>query len=108
MYFLCVFYAEIFMYFCIGGHQDYVMSLKETDWLTTVNNRKISLVLLSTLLIVSCIRHNVYVNGEDAIHTLDIPCSLINQIIAELDYQSDLEFTKYVEPTIEYNYPNEY
>ena len=96
------------MYFCLGVHQDNVMCLRETGWLTTVNNREISLVLLSTLSIVSCIRHNIYVNGEDVIHTLHIPCSLINQIKAELDYQSDLEFTKYVEPTIEYNYPNEY
>ena len=84
------------------------MCLRETDWLTTVSNRDVSLVLLSTLSIVSCIRDNVYVNGEDVIHTHHIPCSLINQIIVELDYQSDLEFTKYVEPTIEYNYPNEY
>ena len=96
------------MYICLGGHQDNVMSLRETDWLTTVNNRKISLVLLSTLSIMSCIRHNINANGEDVIDTLHIPCSLINQITAELDYQIDLEFTKYVEPTIEYNYPNEY
>ena len=96
------------MYFCLDGHQDNVMSLRETDWLTTVNNREISLVLLSTLSIVSCIRHIINTNGEDVLHTLHIPCSLINQIKAELDYQIDLEFTKYVEPTIEYNYPNEY
>ena len=87
------------MYFCLGGHQDNVMSLRETDWLTTVNNREISLVLLSTLSIVSHIRHNINVNGEDVIYTLHIPCSLINQIKAELDYQIDFEFTKYVEPT---------
>ena len=83
------------------------MCLRETDWLTTINNREISLVLLSTLSIVSCIRDNVDVNGEDVIQTLHIPCSL-KKIIAELDYQSYLEFTKYVELTIEYNYPNEY
>ena len=74
------------MYYSLGGHQDNVTCLGETDWLTTVNNREISLVLLSTLSIVSCIRCNVYVNGEDVIHTLHIPCSLINQIKAELDY----------------------
>ena len=56
---------------------------------------------------VSCIRHNINVNGEDVIHTLHIPCLLINQIKAELDYQIELEFTIYVEPTIEYNYPDE-
>ena len=96
------------MYCCLGGHQDNVMSLRETDWLTTVNNRDISLVLLSTLSIVSCIRHHINANVEDVIHTLHIPCSIISQIKAELDYQIDLEFTKYAEPTIEYNYPNEY
>ena len=96
------------MYCCLGGHQDNVMCLRETDWLTTVNNREISLVLLSTLSVVSCIRHNIYFNGEDVICNFHIPCALINQIIAKLYYQSDLEFAKYVEPTIEYNYPNEY
>ena len=96
------------MHFCLGGHQDNVMCLRETDWLTTVNNREISLVLLSTLSIVSCIRHNIYFNGEDVICNLHIPCALINQIIAELYYQSDLEFAKYVEPSKEYDYPNEY
>ena len=96
------------MYYCLGGHQDNVMCLRETDWLTTVNKREISLVLLSTLSIVSCIRHTIYFNGEDVIWNLYIPCLLINQIIAELDYQSDLMFAKYVEPTIEYSYPNEY
>ena len=96
------------LYCCLGGHHDNVMSLRETDWLTTVNNREISLVLLSTLSNVSCIRHSINANGEDVIHTLHIPCSIINHIKAELDYQIDLEFTKYVEPTVEYNYPNEY
>ena len=89
------------MYFCLGGHQDNVMCLRETDWLTTVNNREISLVLLSTLSIVSCIRHNIYVNGEDVICNFHILFALINQIIAELDHQSDLKCTKYVEPTID-------
>ena len=64
-------------------------------------------MLLSTLSIMSCIRYNVYVNGEDVIQTLHILCSL-KKIISELDYQSYLEFTKHVELTIEYNYPNEY
>ena len=105
----CVYFMlKFLMYFCLDGHQDNVMCLRETDWLTTVNNREISLVFLSTLLILSCIRHNIYVNGEDVICNLHIPSSFINQIIAELDYQSNLKFTKYVEPTIEYNYPNEY
>ena len=39
------------------------MCLKEIDWLTTINNREISFVLLSTLSILSCIRDNVDVNG---------------------------------------------
>ena len=65
------------MYFCLGGHQDNVMCLREIDWLTTVNNREISLVLLSTLSVVSCIRHNIYFNGEDVIHNLHIPCALM-------------------------------
>ena len=81
------------------------MCLRETDCLTTINNRKISLVLLSTLSIVSCIRDNVYVNGEDVIQTLNILCSH-KKIKAELDYQSYLEFIKYVDLTIEYNYSN--
>ena len=83
------------------------MCLRETDWLTTINNREISLVLLSTLSIVSCIRDNVDVNGEYVIQILHISRSL-KKIIGELDYQSSLEFTKCVEPTIEYNYPNKY
>ena len=96
------------MYCCLGDHHDNVMSLTETDWLTAVNNREISLMLLSTPSIVSYIRHSINANGEDVIHTLHIPCSIINHIKAELDYQIDLEFTKYVEPTVEYSYPNEY
>ena len=52
------------------------MCLRESDWLTTINNREISLVLLSTLSIVSCIRDNVDVNREDVIQILHIPCSL--------------------------------
>ena len=52
------------------------MCLRETDWLTTINNREISLVLFSTLSVVSCIRDNVDVNGEDLIQTLHILCSL--------------------------------
>ena len=44
---------------------------------------------------------------EDVIQTLHILCSL-KKIIAELDYQSYFEFTRYIELTIEYNYPNEY
>ena len=68
------------MYFCLGGHQDNVMSLRETDWLTTVNKREISLVLLSTLSIVSCIRHNINANGEDVIHTLHIHVHLSTKL----------------------------
>ena len=83
------------------------MCLRKTDWLTTIHNREISPELLSPLSVVSCIRDNVDVNRQDVIQTLHILC-LLKKIIAELDYQSYLEYTKYVGLTIEYNYPNEY
>ena len=50
------FFFLIFIYICAGEHDDNIISLHEIDWKTKIFNRNISLMLLATLKIVSCLK----------------------------------------------------
>ena len=44
------------IYICTGEHDDNIIFLHEIDWKIKMNNRPMSLMLLATLKIVSCLK----------------------------------------------------
>ena len=53
------------IYICAGEHDDNMISLHEIDWKIKINNRNISLKLLATLKIVSCLKTHCYHDHEN-------------------------------------------
>ena len=69
-----------------------------------------SLMLLATLKIVSCLKNYCYHN-DDNIHIVKLLCLpelLHKHVLTEFEYQLQLEFDIFIESTINYKYPNEY
>ena len=69
-----------------------------------------SLMLLVTLKIVSCLKNYYYDNHDntDIVKFLCVPTSLYKHVLTEFEYQLQLEFDICIEPTRNYRYPNEY
>ena len=75
-----------------------------------MNNRHMSLMLLATLKIVSCLK-NYYSDNHNNTHIvklLCLPTSLDKHVLTEFEYQLQLEFDIFIEPTRNYNYRNEF
>ena len=51
------------IYICTGEHDDNIIFLHEIDWKIQLNDRHMSLMLLATLKIVSCLKK--YYNSDD-------------------------------------------
>ena len=47
-------------------------------------------------------------NSTSPVNNLPLPDPILLNIEHELDYQGDVYFNKIIEPTITYNYPNEF
>ena len=106
---------EIFLdnsniYICAGEHDDNIIFLHEIDWKIKMNNRHMSLMLLATLKIVSCLKNYCYHNDDNThiVNLLHLPQSLQKHVLSEFEYQLQLEFDIFFESTINYKYPNEY
>ena len=95
------------IYICTGDHNDNIIFLHEIDWKIKINNRNISLMLLATLKIVSCLRNYCYHDHDNRhiIKSLSLPQSFCQ---TEFEYQLELEFSIFIESTINYKYPNEF
>ena len=53
------------IYISTGEHDDNIIFLHETDWKIKMNNRHMSLMLLATLKIVSCLKNYYYHNDDN-------------------------------------------
>ena len=75
-----------------------------------MNDRHMSLMLLATLKIVSCLKKYDHCDDDstDIIKLLCLPTSLYICVLDEFEYQVQLQFHIYTEPTIIYKYPNEF
>ena len=105
-----MFLNNSYIYICTGEHDNNIISLHDIDWKIKMNNRHISLMLLSTLKIVSCLKnyccHND--NNTHIVKLLHLPQALKKHVSCEFDYQLQLEFDIFLESSINYKYPNEY
>ena len=100
----------IFIYICTGDHDDNIICLHEIDCKIEINNRNLSLMLLATLKIVSCLRNYCYHDHDNRhiIKSLSLPQSLCQNVLTEFEYQLQVEFTIFIESTINYKYTNEF
>ena len=89
----------IFTHICTGDHDDNIISLHEIDWKIKINNRNISLMLLATLKIVSCLKNYCYHDHDNRhiIKSLSLPQSLCQNVLTEFEYQLELEFSIFIE-----------
>ena len=106
---------EIFLdnnniYIFAGEHDDNITFLHEIDWKIKMNNRHMSLMLLATLKIVSCLENYCYYNDGNThiVNLLHLPQPLQKHVLSEFEYQLQLEFDIFFESTINYKYSNEY
>ena len=92
-----------------GEHIYQYPQLDHLDLYYKVNNREITLKLLSTIRIVEILEKTmINVEATDTpINMLPLPHQLCIAIDDEYEYQRDLYFTSFVEPMITYTYPNE-
>ena len=97
-------------YIFTGEHDDNIIFLNKIDWKIKMNNRHMSLMLLATLKIVSCLKNYYYHNDDnkDIVKLLCLPTSLYKPVLDEFEYQLQLQFDICIEPTINYKYPNEF
>ena len=74
---------------------------------TKINNRHITLKLLTTCEIVSILQQ---CSTDSTLFTfqLPLPTAIFCDIKEEIDYHRDLHFNSIVKPTVDYKYPNEY
>ena len=106
---------EIFLdnsniYICSGEHDDNIICLHKIDWKIKMNNRHMSLMLLATLKIVTCLKNYCYHYNDNThiVNLLHLPQPLQKHVLSEFEYQLQLEFDIFLESTINYKYPNEY
>ena len=92
-----------------GEHIYQYPQLDHLDLYYKVNNREITLKLLSTIRIVEILEKTmINVEATDTpINMLPHTHQLCIAIDDEYEYQRDLYFTSFVEPMITYTYPNE-
>ena len=97
------------IYICAGENDDMIF-LHEIDWKIKINNRNISLTLLVTLKIVSCLKNYCYhhYDNRHIVKSLHLPQSLYQHVLTEFEYQLQLEFVIWIESIINYMYPNEF
>ena len=98
------------VYICTGEHDDNIIFLHEIDWKIQLNDRHMSLMLLATLKIVSCLK-KYYITDDDTtdiVKLLCLPTPLYKHILDEFEYQVQLQFDISIEQTINYTYPNEF
>ena len=67
-----------------------------------------SLMLLATLKIVSCLKNYCYHNHTHIAKLVCLPQSLHKHVLSDFEYQLQLQFDIYIESTINYKYPNEF
>ena len=69
-----------------------------------------SLMLLATLKIVSCLKNYCCHNDDNAhiVNLLHLPQLLQKHVSHEFEYQLQLECDIFLESTMNYKYPNEY
>ena len=98
------------MYICTGEHHDNIIFLHEIDCKIQINDRHMSLMLLATLKIVSCLKIHNHCDDDstDIIKLLCLPTSLYKHVLDEFEYQIQLQFHICIEPRINYRYPNEF
>ena len=75
-----------------------------------MNHRHMSLMLLATLKIVSCLKNYYYHNkdNKDIVKLLCLPTLFYKHVLTEFEYQLQLQFDICIEPTINNKYPNEF
>ena len=75
-----------------------------------MNDRHISLMLLATLKIVSCLKKCDHYDDDskDIVKLLCLPTSLYKHVLDGFEYQVQLRFHRCIEPTIKYKYPNKF
>ena len=103
------FFFLTFIYICAGDHDGNIISLHEIDWKIKIKNRNISLMLLATLKIVSCLKNYCY-HDHDNRHIVNhclLP-SLCQNVLTEFEYQLELQFSIFIESTINYKNPNKF
>ena len=98
------------IYICAGEHDDNMIFLPEIDWKIKMNNRHISLMLLVTMKIASCLKNYCYHNHDNRyiVKLLCLPHSLYKHVLTEFEYHLQLEFDICIQSTINYKYPNEF
>ena len=96
------------IYICTGEHDDNIF-LHEIDWKIQMNDGHMSLMLLTTLKIVSCLKKYDHCDDDSKdIKLLCLPTSLYKNVLDEFEYQVQLPFHICIEPTINYKYSNEF
>ena len=98
------------IYIFAGEHDDNIIFLHEIDWKIKINNKHMSLMLLATLKIVSCLKNYCYHHHDNRhiVKLLCLPQSLYKHVLTEFEYQLQLEFDICIESTINCKYPNEF
>ena len=97
-----------FPFYLDNGRDKYILP-QELDFCFKLNNRHLTLKLLSTLKILSILEKNIEcISVRDAIDSLNVPNLIALDITNEHDYQIDLYFNIFIEQSITYSYPNEY
>ena len=97
----CPFYVD-------NARDEYTLP-EQLDFCVKLNNRHLTLKLLSTMKILSILEKNIKcICVRDAIDTLEVPHVITLEIAHEHEYQIDLYFHIVIEPNIAYTYPNQY
>ena len=75
------------IYICAGEHDDNIIVLHEIDWKIKMNNRHMSLMLLATLKIVSCLKNYCYHNHDNThiVKLLCLPQSPQKHVLSEFE-----------------------
>ena len=70
------------IYICTGEHDDNIIFVHEIDWKIQMNDRNMSLMLLATLKIVSCLKKYDYSDDDntDIVKLLCLPTLLYKHV----------------------------
>ena len=95
--------------FYLDNERDEYILPQELDFCFKLNNRHLTLKLLSTMKILSILEKNIEcISVRDAVDTLEVPNLIVLDIANEHDYQIDLYFNIVIEPNITHTYPNQH
>ena len=87
----------------------FLLKVMHMDFYVKLNNRHLTLKLLSTMKILSILEKNIKcISVRDAIDTLEVPYLIASDIANEHDYEMHLYFQIVIEPNIAYTYQNQY